>query len=379
MRPVNLMLILSFLVYLDLRILTPLLPSISASFGSSAGAVGLAMTSYTLAYAFGQFFYGPLSDRMGRIAVIRVVTIGFCLLALLSALATQTWQFVVLRLIAGAFAGSVIPLTMLFIADSVAYERRQPVFGYMLAISSVSMILAASIGGMVAHHLSWRAMFLGYGLLAIIPLILLWRVKVDRPQATSGGTEPFRNFLRNPRALFIYTAVFIEGALLWGGMTYIGSFAVKRYGLDQFAVGLMISIFGVGMLVSGLAIGWIRRYLSEKAQATAGGFLMGGSFLVLIPSFPLWVFVPAIFALGLGIVILHSILQIRGTEISLTARGKAFSLFVVGNLSGVAFGSAVFAQIVNAGLYETMLLISGLGLIATGLATAFAPRISHRS
>jgi MFS family permease len=80
------------------------------------------------------------------------------------------------------------------------------------------------------------------------------------------------------------------------------------------------------------------------------------------------------FILGLGVVGLHTILQLRGTEISLTARGKAFSLFAVGNLSGMAAGSAAFGWLVNAGRYETMLLIGGIGLIVTGLATALAPQ-----
>ena len=69
--PLVILFILSFLVAIDVRILAPVLPSISNSLGSSPGTIGLAMTTYSLAYGTGQLIYGPLSDRLGRIAVIR--------------------------------------------------------------------------------------------------------------------------------------------------------------------------------------------------------------------------------------------------------------------------------------------------------------------
>ena len=71
MTPLLLLFILAFLVSVDLRILAPVLPSISASLGTTHGAAGLAMTSYALAYGVGQLLYGLLSDRHGRVAVVR--------------------------------------------------------------------------------------------------------------------------------------------------------------------------------------------------------------------------------------------------------------------------------------------------------------------
>jgi len=86
MTPLALLFILSFLVCVDLRILTPLLPSISDSLGSSPGMVGLAMTTYTFTYGVAQLFYGPLSDRPGRIAVVRAAGIGLIVIGLATTL-----------------------------------------------------------------------------------------------------------------------------------------------------------------------------------------------------------------------------------------------------------------------------------------------------
>ncbi|MCG6534701.1 MAG: MFS transporter, partial [Syntrophales bacterium LBB04] len=64
MNPLTLLFIMAFLVSVDLRILAPVLPSISLSLKSSPGTIGFAMTTYSLAYGIGQLFYGPLSDRL---------------------------------------------------------------------------------------------------------------------------------------------------------------------------------------------------------------------------------------------------------------------------------------------------------------------------
>ncbi len=374
MTPLTLLFILTFLVSVDVRILAPVLPSISASLGSSPGTIGLAMTTYSLAYGTGQLFYGPLSDRLGRIAVIRAAGVGFSICTVLSALSVTAWQFILVRMLAGALAGAVIPLTLVFIGDTVEYERRQAVLGHFAVLTSTALAFSASIGGTVSYFVSWQFMLLGYALLALIPLGLLWRLDIRGPGHIEECADRFGDLLRNPYALFVYIGVFLEGFLCWGGLTYLGAFAAYRYRLDQFMVGLLIALFGVGMMLGGLLMDRLRRLLSENALAMAGGILMGASFLVLILRWPASVFAVGMLVLGLGYVCLHTTLQLRGTDISATARGKAFSLFAFSLFLGLSTGSAAFGWLVDAGHYEWMFVTAGTGLIGTGVATAFAPQ-----
>lgn len=377
MTPLILLFALAFLVSVDVRILAPVLPSISVSLGSTPGTVGLAMTSYAFAYGTGQLVYGPLSDRLGRIAVVRAAGLGFSACTVLAALSVTTWQFIVTRLLTGAFAGAVNPLTLVFIGDTVEYERRQVVLGRFSVVTSAALAFSASIGGAVAYVVSWRLMLIGYALLALIPVGLMWRLE---PQERKGIPEAparaarFIDFLRDRRAQLVYVAVSLEGFLLWGGVTYLGSFATLRHGLDQFRVGLLIALFGVGIMIGGVLMAGIRRWLSESALAGLGGALMGAAFLVLIPRWPAHAFAAGMLALGLGFVGLHTTLQLRGTEISPTARGKAFSLFAFTLFSGMAIGTAVLGRLVDAGHYEAMFAIASAGLVLIGLATALAPR-----
>jgi len=373
MNPLVLLFILSFLVSVDVRILGPVLPSISDSLGASPGVVGLAMTTYSLAYSLGQLVYGPLSDRSGRIAVVRSAGIGFGVLTILSALAATAWQFVGARLLAGTFASAVIPLTLVYIGDTVAYGRRQVMLGRFAVVTASAMAFSAAIGGAVAHFISWRFMLIGYGALALIPIGLLWLISPSAQTVIPDASTGYGQILRDRRAQFVYAAVFTEGALMWGGMTYLGAFAFQRYGLDQFSIGLLISLYGIGMMTGGFLMGRVRRFLSENDLAALGGFLMGTGFLMLIPDWPRPLFATSMFFMGLGYVSLHTTLQVRGTEISATARGKAFSLFTLTLFSGMAAGSAAFGGLVDAGRYELMLAIAGIGLIAVGIATTLSP------
>ncbi len=374
MAPLALFFALAFLVSVDVRILAPVLPSISLSLGSTAGTVGLAMTTYALAYGTGQLFYGPLSDRLGRIAVVRAAGLGFSLCTVLSALSVTARQFILVRLLAGACAGAVIPLALVYIGDTVAYARRQVVIGRFSMVTSAALAFSASVGGTVAYLVSWRVMLVGYGLLALIPVGLMWRLRAQRPAETAAGGGRFIDFLRDRRAQFVYVGVFLEGFLLWGGVTYLGSFGTARYGLDQFSVGLVIALFGVGTMVGGSLMGHIRRRASESALAAAGGTLMGAAFLGLVPEAPWAIFAGGMLLLGLGFVGLHTTLQLRGTEIGgAAARGKAFSLFAFNLFTGMSTGTAVLGRLVDAGRYETLFAIVGVGLMGVGLATALAP------
>ena len=192
MTPLVLFFALAFLVSVDVRILAPVLPSISLSLGSSAGIVGLAMTTYALAYGTGQLVYGPLSDRLGRIAVVRAAGLGFSVFTVLSAFSVTTRQFILVRLLAGACAGAVIPLALVYIGDTVAYARRQVVIGRFSMVTSAALAFSASVGGTVAYLVSWRVMLVGYGLLALVPVGLMWRLEAPRPSEASegGGASP---------------------------------------------------------------------------------------------------------------------------------------------------------------------------------------------
>ena len=373
MNALPLLFLLAFLVSVDQRIIAPVLPSIRESLQATAGAIGLAMTSYSFAYAGGQLAYGQLSDRHGRVAVIRLAALGFTVCTALSALCATTWQFVVVRLLTGVFAGAVIPLTIVHIGDTVEYAQRQVMVARFSIVTSAGLAFSAAIGGLVAHFVSWRAMLIGYALVALAPAALLWRLppgKVPRAPGDVGTVARFADFLMDPFGRLVYFSIFAVGFLLWGAVTYLGAYAASRYGLDQLGVGLLFALFGVGTMVGGALMAPLRARLSERNLAGGGGLVMGLAMMMMVPGGPWPIFALAMLLLGLGNVGLHTTLQVYGTEISQVARGKAFSLFPASLFTGMAVGTAVMGTLVDAGGERTVLAISGVGLAGVGVLTA---------
>lgn len=373
MTALLLLFVVAFLVALDTRVMGPVLPSIAASLASTSGIVGLALTSHAFAYGSGQLVYGPLSDRHGRIAVIRWAALAFAVSTMLSAASASVTQFVALRLLTGAFAGGLIPLTLAYIGDTYEYGERQAVLGRFSVATSAATALSAAVGGAVAHFVSWRAMLIGYGLVALVPIALMFRLDPGRPASALRPGEAavtWADIITDRRGRQVYVAVFWEGFFLWGAVAYLSTFGVQRLGLDQFQVGLLMGLFGGGTMLGGPFIGRIRRRWSENMLAGTGGLLLGAALLALLPPWPWPVFGVAMLGLGLGFVALHTTLQLRGTEINPAARGKAFALFAFSLFTGSGVGVAVLGRLVDRGLAEIVLAGCAAGLVATGLGAA---------
>src|SRR5690606_12612994 len=143
-----------FVVSLDSRVITPLLPAIAEDFDSSISRAGLIVTAYLLPYGLFQLLYGPVADRVGRIRVISVALGVFALGCILCAVAPTLEFLVVLRFLTGVSAAAVIPMTLAYIGDTVPYEQRQAAIGMTVMSTSMGQILSSAVGGLLAAFVS---------------------------------------------------------------------------------------------------------------------------------------------------------------------------------------------------------------------------------
>lgn len=380
--PLPLLTALAFLVQVDVRMMTPLLPEMARSLQTSVTAMGLAMTLYMLPYGLCQLIYGPLADRLGGIRVVRTAAIGFGIGTLATGLAPNILALDALRLVNGVFAAAVIPLTLVYIGDSVPYAERQGTIGRFVAVMSLAQSLSAAIGGTVAHFTSWRALFILAGLTALVLALFLFRAAPGRSGAGSGavGWARYQVVLRRRAARTLYAIVGFEGVFLWGGFTYLGAVAVARFHLNALEVGLLLALYGVATLLAGLSLARVRSILPERYLAALGGALKGGGYLLMLPRGPIALFGIGVFMLGLGYVALHTTLQTRATELVPEARGMAVALFAFCLFLGGSIGAALFGPLVDHGWHRLFLGICGVSLLGLGgAAVRLLGRVSDAS
>ena len=76
-RLLPVMTLMIFVVMVDGRVMTAMLPDIARDLDATVAATGIAVTTYLLAYGVFQLAYGPVSDRVGAIRVMSVAAIVF--------------------------------------------------------------------------------------------------------------------------------------------------------------------------------------------------------------------------------------------------------------------------------------------------------------
>ncbi len=372
LAPLPLLTALAFLVQVDVRMMTPLLPAIAQSLGTSVTAMGLAMTLYMLPYGLLQFVYGPLGDRLGAIRVVRVAAIGFGVGTLLTGQAHHILWLDATRFVTGVFAAAVVPLTFAYIGATVPYAERQATLGRFAAVTSLAQSLSAAIGGTVAHFVSWRVLYIGVGCLTLVPALALFLLASPASDADAPRRLQFGLVLRRRAARILYGIVGFEGLFLWGGFTYLGAVAVARFGLNELEVGLLLASYGVATLIGGMSLVRVRARVPERHLAAFGGALKGGGYLLMSVSGSLAAFTLALLMLGFGYIALHTTLQTRATELAPEARGTAVALFAFFLFIGGALGSALFGPLVDHGWHRLFLAICGVSLLVLGI---FAVRL----
>jgi predicted MFS family arabinose efflux permease len=369
------MTLMIFVVMVDGRVMTSMLPDIARDLGATVAATGIAITVYLLAYGTCQLAYGPLADRVGAIVVMSIAAVAFAAVLAVTVFASGLASLITLRLLAGAVAAAFFPLALATVGSLVPYEGRQQAIGTLLAAVALGQILGAAVGGIVTDLLSWRLMFAIDAVLALAMVFPLWmlRSSVSGSSPTGPVFAPHRRLFRNRRALFVYGSVLVEGAAIFGGTAYLGALLNNVYGVSLAGVGLILTLDGAAIFVTGRLMGRIAPRLGEMRLIAVGGALMGGGFLLAWVGGSWQAVVPAAVALGAGFALCHSTLQTRATTLDPSAPGTAISLFAFSLFIGSAVGTALLGGLLDLAGYDAVLIACGAALLAVA---AVAPSLT---
>lgn len=377
----------AFMVIADMRVIDPLLHIIADELNASVGSAAIIVSAYTIPYGLFQLIYGPLGDRIGKVRVMAVAIAAFAIGTAACAIVPNLALLAVLRFATGVAAAAIIPLSLAYIGDSFPYEQRQAALGRYLTSLMLGQILSGSLGGIFGEYLSWRDIFLVFGLVSLIIAGVLWRAAQTLPKSapvSSGqqgflSLQPYRQLMTKPTAQLVIIGVFIEGFFLFGGSAYIGAFLRDRYELSYLLIGFMLSGFGLGGLLYSASVKWLVRRLGENGLILVGGWLVCTTYLSMV-LFQYWMlFIPLSISLGLGFYMMHSTLQTRATELAPEARGTAVSLFAFSLFLGQGLGAAVLGLVVDGAGYTTSFTITGVAtaLLSVGLVYQFHQIIRH--
>ncbi|MDR6620428.1 MFS transporter [Sinomonas atrocyanea] len=365
--PDRVLMSIGFLSFFDRFATPPMLVVLAARTGMSlAEAVGL-VAAYSLLYALGQPVWGFISDRFGRVAVLRTALAGLAVAAVASTLFSAHVPLLVARSAAGLMAGCLYPTLLTIIGDTrtgVAKARGLSELQVYSALGTTGATLAA---GTIAAYTDWRVVF-GLPALGCLALLILLR------RAHDGGTHrrgpvDFRAAFSGA-ALGVYGVAVLEGAVLMGVLTYFVP-ALQHADVPIALAGVLAAGYGVGVIAGArLMRRLVQRLSRTRLMGLGGAVLLVGYAASSVVQNPAAITATAVLV-GASNAILHSSVQGWATEVAPAARATAVALFACALFLGSSVGTFLTAPLAGAGQYGAIFLL-GLGATAVLIAVVTA-------
>jgi predicted MFS family arabinose efflux permease len=367
-----------FIVMADNWVVSPLLPSIAHTVGVAPARAGVLIAAYMLPFGLFQLLYGPLADRFGKLRVVGGSLVFFTAATGLCAAGFHLGELTAYRALTGTFAAATMPVSLALIGDLVPMKQRQQAIASFMGIAFLGQATSMTIGGSIAALTSWRGVFLAYAAVAaVITTVLLATSRSFanelRGDARSQFIKPYARLLGHGPSLRTYLIVFVEGILVLGSFSYLGALSAHTLGLGTFEIGLVMAVFGVGVIGASRTSGRVAERIGRHRLVAVGVALAAAADL-LVAVWPrhLAAVTLGVLLLGLGFMFAHSSLLTTATQFAEKARGTAMSLVAFAFMVGGAAGTAVGGRVIEATGYAEWYLVGGIGLVALSLVSVVA-------
>jgi predicted MFS family arabinose efflux permease len=367
----------AFFSSFDRFAIAPMLLTIAASFGASLTEVAATASLYYLFYGLMQPVWGMLSDRLGRVSVMRLTLFGAAFAGILSSLAPNLSVLIVARALAGGLFAAVIPASLVYIGDTVGMGSRQKALADLMAASAVGTALATVFGGLAAYLDGWRVAFAGPALAGAALAVLLARL--PEPMALSdqkreGPVDQAGRVLVQPWALTVVGIALVEGAVILGFLTFLAP-SLESAGFSPAVAGLSVGLYGLAVLGWTRIVKLIANRLGASALILIGAGMLSLGYASGAVGQSLTSVSAAAILVGGGFAFMHSTLQTWATEVVPEARATVVSLFAAALFAGSGVAAMAAAPLAEAGSFDLLFALGALVAVPLGL---FAGLARHR-
>ncbi|MBO1530298.1 multidrug effflux MFS transporter [Psychrobacter sp. F1192] len=240
---------------LSIDMYLPALPEMAEDFGVSTAFMANSVPAYFVGLVFGQLFYGPFSDRVGRVKPLYIGMTLYVIASIVCATTSNEYVLFVGRTFQalGACVGAVV--TRAAIRDRLTAKQTAKAFSIMILVMGLAPILAPSLGALFLRFFDWHSIFWFLTAFGVLNLLLTKFFFFETLTEENRNARPARevlsqywDLLKDPR--FNYPA--IGGGLLMGAMfVYISSASeliMDTYGVSATHFGWLFGMNAAGFV-----------------------------------------------------------------------------------------------------------------------------------
>ena len=228
-----------FMSALDNMVVTTALPVLRVSLHSSLSGLEWTVNAYLLSFACMLLTGAALGDRFGRKRMFCIGLAVFTAASAWAALSPTVGVLIAARVVQGAGAAIIMPLTLTLISEAFPAGKRAMAIGLWGGIAGLAVAGGPVVGGAVVQGLSWHWIFwlnVPVGL-AVIPLAA-WRLR------ESFGPRPCLD---------------VAGLIL-AGVGFLGlTWGLVRASTAGWSSGEVIGALAAGAALAGAFVWWERR------------------------------------------------------------------------------------------------------------------------
>lgn len=343
----------------------PMLLVLAARTGMTFTEVVTLFSIYLLFYALGQPLWGMMSDRFGRLIVLRSALVGGLIGSVASMVFTSFLPLTASRAWTGLMVGALYPTLMTLIGDSAKGTQRARSLSRLQVIGNLGTALATLAAGTLAALVDWRLVFglTSVGCLALL-LVLHGKREMPREVKKRAMMHAFK-----PVVLSVYGLAALEGVVLLGAFTYIVP-ALEHAGVAVWVAGVLGASYAVGIIGGAqLMPRLVDRFSRTRLMAMGGGLVLLGLMASTVSQSPTALTATATL-IGASTAVLHVSIQGWATEVAPAARATTVSFFSCSMFLGSSLATFLTGPLADLGQFR---IIFGLALPAAVILTIAAP------
>ena len=244
----------------------PGFPAIAKTFGTKIEVVEITLAVYFVGLAFGQLFYGPFADSVGRKKPLYIGLVMYILASLGCAFAPNIATLTVLRFVQAIGGCAPMLISRTVVRDYFQPREAARIFSFLMLVVGVSPVIAPLIGGWLVVHLNWRANFYMVSIMGALILLFVFLFLKEslpaeqrRPLNLGYTMRLYGSLLREP----IFMTYALSGSFIAAGMfAYLeGSplvfIELNHVSADRF--GLFFGAIAVGLVAAAQINGFLVR------------------------------------------------------------------------------------------------------------------------